>query len=111
MNLADGDLERAHGLADRPRQRATLIVELALLSHIVGMERVGVGLIAVRRAMPKDDHMPALPHGIDPFGLRQRAWSAGREQAERRRKDCQGQSSAVNHFYLSCLPRAGPACP
>src|SRR5262245_29201924 len=98
MNLADGNLELAHRLPDRPRERAALVVELALLGDVVEIERVGIGLIPVRRAMAEDDHVAALAHGIDPFSLRQRAWPAGREQAERRRKNCQGQSSAVNHL-------------
>src|SRR5262245_32204828 len=98
MNLADGNLELAHRLPDRPRERAALVVELALLGDVVEIERVGVGLIAVRRAVAEDNHVAALAHGIDPFGLRQRAWPACREQAERRRKNCQGQSSAMNHL-------------
>jgi hydroxyacylglutathione hydrolase len=78
VDLRDRDFQLAHRIADRPRQCAATVVELALLGDVADIERIGVGLVRMRRPMPEHDHMASAPQGINPFGLRGQSLAEGR---------------------------------
>src|SRR5499433_4578513 len=48
IDLADRDPEPTQGLAELPRQRVALVVEIALSRDVLEIERVGVGLVGKR---------------------------------------------------------------
>src|SRR5262245_49044404 len=59
-DLADRDPELVNRLPYRLRECSALVVELALLDHVPGIERVGVGLVLVGCAMAENDHKAAV---------------------------------------------------
>jgi len=67
-----------HRFADRFCQRTAVLVKLALLGDIFQIERIGVGLIRIGRAMTENDHMSALAQGVDRIGWRCRGLAVGR---------------------------------
>ncbi len=50
------------------RQGAALVVELTLLGDVVEIEWIGVGLVAMGRAVSEDDNVPALAQFVQPCG-------------------------------------------
>jgi len=61
--------ELAHGVADRPGKRSATVVELPLLGDVLDIERIGVGLILMGRAVAEHNDVPALTDCGNPFGL------------------------------------------
>jgi hypothetical protein len=103
LDLADGNLEFAKRVTDLLGLGAAGIVELALLGDVLGIEWIGVGLILVRGAMAEDDHMSALAHRADPFGLGARAPFRSRQERCRQGHECQTRKP---HRHGS--PSSGP---
>src|SRR5262249_3741093 len=97
LDLADRDPELAERLTDLLGLRAPRFIELALLGDILGIERIGVGLVLVSGAMTEDDHVPALAHGIDPLRLRLRALLRRRYEPDRCRNGCHGNTGKMLH--------------
>ena len=81
-----GMLQLAHRVADLARERAAVIVELALLGDVGDVERIGVGLILMRRAVAEHDHVPAA-RAAPSIGLHH----AGIDLRVRRRGERRGQ--------------------
>ena len=98
LNLPHRDPEFAHRLADRFCQRTAFVVELALLGDISRIERVGVGLIRIGRAVAENDHVPALAQGVDPFRLRCRRLAVGRSRQQPKQRTDQSQSDDGHEF-------------
>jgi hypothetical protein len=69
---------------------------LALLGDIVGVERIGIGLIGVRGAMPEDDHKAARAQGVDDFGIAG-ALRVGRTDCQKERGDEQEREAVACH--------------
>ena len=59
VDFADWNFQLVHRLAGGPRLGATGVIELALRADILGMERIGIGLIGIRGAVADHDHMTA----------------------------------------------------
>ena len=72
LDLADGNLQRAKRVAHRLGRGAARIVELALVSRILRVERIGIGLIGIGRAMAHDDDVAAVAQRGNPGGSRRR---------------------------------------
>ena len=85
LHLPDRDLQLAHRLADLARERAALVVELALLGDIGEIERIGVGLILMGRAVPEHDDVPAAAQRLH------RLHHAGIDLRSRRRDESRRQ--------------------
>ena len=83
MDLANQNLHFAQRFSDRSCKCAAIVVELALLGDVVRIERIGVGLILVGRAMAKHDHIAAVTQCIDQFRLLRRGLAAGGARQKR----------------------------
>jgi hypothetical protein len=53
---------------------------LALLGDIARIERIGVGLVLISRAVAKYDYVTTIAQCINPFGLRRCRLAAGRRR-------------------------------
>jgi hypothetical protein len=72
---------------------------LALLGDIARIERIGVGLVLISRAVAEYDYVTTIAQCINPFGLRRCRLAAGR------RRKCQenaqqGHSKNSNHHAV-----------
>src|SRR5262249_54028739 len=106
VNLADGDPEFAHRFPNRFCQRPPFIIELALLDDVTWIERVGVGLILIGRAMTEDDHIAAITQRIDPFGLRRCGLAAGRRRNKRQNtQPCDSNNARYHAISLFSASR------
>jgi glyoxylase-like metal-dependent hydrolase (beta-lactamase superfamily II) len=72
---------------------------LGLVSRLIHVERIGIGLVGVRCAVPHDDHEAAVTQGLDqePWGQRLRA--GGRAKRKRRGEEQQAE------WFQNDLPR------
>ena len=61
VGLADRHAVRFEHLADDPRLRASLVIELPLLRDVFEVQRIGVGLIGMGAAVANHDHVAAAP--------------------------------------------------
>ena len=100
MDLADRNLQLAHVIPDRAGELATLIVELALLGDVLEIERVGVGLVAMGRAVAEDDDVTAAAHGRHPFGLRLRGRACGQRPEQRQDAQRYQPNNLLHHGRL-----------
>jgi hypothetical protein len=60
------NLQFSECLADFLRLSAACIVELALLIDIGQVERIGIGLVGIGRAVTEYNHVSAVAQGRDP---------------------------------------------
>jgi hypothetical protein len=77
VDARDRNAELTERLADLACLGAAGVIELSLLVDVVEIERVGVGLIGMRRPVPEYDHIAALAQGVEPLGLRRSDAAAG----------------------------------
>src|SRR5262249_48324712 len=61
IDLADRHAALAQRLAEGFRKRLAVVIKIALGGDVLGVERIGVGLVGEGRPVPHDDDMAAGP--------------------------------------------------
>src|SRR4029077_4608526 len=90
VDLAERDAELAVRRADLLRDLFALVAQQALLRDVVVVQRIGIGLVAVGRAVAEHDDVAALPElrGQRFYVRRLRERRGGEEEQGRREPRC-----------------------